>query len=565
MATSAAKGKAKMSKTDVEALLQKLRLSEAKKGGVVLAEKDRSNLPEVKWMAMAKLLTVKDFSPNLLFNTMLSTWNSARNVSFRPIGKNLFVVQALCLGDWKRIMKEEREMPKGRDEGGNHGGRALYRPTRGRTGARGFRGPVWREKGLRGEELPGSRKQNSVEAGVGTDGEELKDTASSPLKAIHEEGNQNAKAVAQKQLFPNSDETTKESVPPLSHQYISPRERKKGAAHSEGGIGEITTRPTAYRTFSCRGDKNTTFFHLWASRRRKRNKIVRLKKSCGQFTVNEQELGEVTTEFYKSLLLRRVRRIWKRFLIRSAYRMLVTKRSMENRAARSNVRAEEKEWTMLWGIKLTRPPRVERFPARGVPSRWIPPPTELMKINVDAALSKNSGIASAATIARDAVGSFMGASAVVLEGISDPETMKAIACKEGLALASDLAMQKFRLACDSANVIKSLRESGMGAYGHIVREIKARARDFTVSEFVHEGMGLWTLLEGFLLLANALAILNEDRFLAPRGWSMSEVSGNGQTKSLKGQIVGLIYATQFLRMPLIALNVLIIVVKLVSG
>ncbi|KAI3737719.1 hypothetical protein L2E82_27730 [Cichorium intybus] len=29
-------------------------------------------------------------------------------------------------------------------------------------------------------------------------------------------------------------------------------------------------------------------------------------------------------------------------------------------------------------------------------------------------------------------------------------------------------------------------------------------------------MGLWTLLEGCLLIANALAILNEDRFLAPR-------------------------------------------------
>jgi hypothetical protein len=78
-------------------------------------------------------------------------------------------------------------------------------------------------------------------------------------------------------------------------------------------------------------------------------------------------------------------------------------------------------------------------------------------------------------------------------------------------------------------------------------------------------MGLWMLLEGFLLLANSLAILNEDRFLGPRGWSMSEVSGNGQTKSLKGQIVGLIYATQFLRMPLIAVNILIIVVKMVSG
>ncbi|EXB94813.1 hypothetical protein L484_005069 [Morus notabilis] len=77
-------------------------------------------------------------------------------------------------------------------------------------------------------------------------------------------------------------------------------------------------------------------------------------------------------------------------------------------------------------------------------------------------------------------------------------------------------------------------------------------------------MGLWTLLEGFLLLANALAILNEDRFLAPRGWSFSEFSV-GKTKSFKGQIVGLIYATQYLRFPLILLNSLCVVIKLVSG
>ncbi|MED6186467.1 hypothetical protein PIB30_066967 [Stylosanthes scabra] len=50
-------------------------------------------------------------------------------------------------------------------------------------------------------------------------------------------------------------------------------------------------------------------------------------------------------------------------------------------------------------------------------------------------------------------------------------------------------------------------------------------------------MGLWTLLEGFLLLANALAILNEDRFLAPRGWGLSDFSG-GRTKSFKGQLIG---------------------------
>lgn len=47
-------------------------------------------------------------------------------------------------------------------------------------------------------------------------------------------------------------------------------------------------------------------------------------------------------------------------------------------------------------------------------------------------------------------------------------------------------------------------------------------------------MGLWTLLEGFLLIANALAILNEDRFLTPRGWSFEEYSGV-KRNSFKGQ------------------------------
>lgn len=77
-------------------------------------------------------------------------------------------------------------------------------------------------------------------------------------------------------------------------------------------------------------------------------------------------------------------------------------------------------------------------------------------------------------------------------------------------------------------------------------------------------MGLWTLLEGCLLIANALAVLNEDRFLAPKGWSFQEYSGVTR-KSFKGQIIGFINATQYLRVLLIIFNSLCIVVKLVSG
>ncbi|CAL5400803.1 unnamed protein product [Camellia sinensis] len=81
---------------------------------------------------------------------------------------------------------------------------------------------------------------------------------------------------------------------------------------------------------------------------------------------------------------------------------------------------------------------------------------------------------------------------------------------------------------------------------------------------LHQEMGFWTLLEGFLLLANALAILNEERFLGPRGWGFSDFSG-GKTKSFKGQLIGLIYATQYLRVPLILLNSICIILKMVVG
>ncbi|KAF7148129.1 hypothetical protein RHSIM_Rhsim03G0139100 [Rhododendron simsii] len=77
-------------------------------------------------------------------------------------------------------------------------------------------------------------------------------------------------------------------------------------------------------------------------------------------------------------------------------------------------------------------------------------------------------------------------------------------------------------------------------------------------------MGIWTLLEGCLLLANALAILNEERFLVPRRWSFQEFSGV-RRNSMKGQLIGLIYAVQYMRILLVVANVVVIVVKLVSG
>jgi hypothetical protein len=73
---------------------------------------------------------------------------------------------------------------------------------------------------------------------------------------------------------------------------------------------------------------------------------------------------------------------------------------------------------------------------------------------------------------------------MVLEGILDPETLEVLACREGLALASDLGLQRFRMASDRINAVKSIQEGSLGSCGNVTR--------FTLSTFmeaklVHEG------------------------------------------------------------------------------
>lgn len=45
------------------------------------------------------------------------------------------------------------------------------------------------------------------------------------------------------------------------------------------------------------------FFHLWASQRRKRNLITKLRKPDGQVKENEGEMAEFTLGFYKGFFL----------------------------------------------------------------------------------------------------------------------------------------------------------------------------------------------------------------------------------------------------------------------
>jgi hypothetical protein len=54
----------------------------------------------------------------------------------------------------------------------------------------------------------------------------------------------------------------------------------------------------------------------------------------------------------------------------------------------------------------------------------------------------------------------LGALTVITAGITDPETLEAMATREGLALAADLILQRFRVATECINVVWSLKGKG---------------------------------------------------------------------------------------------------------
>lgn len=68
----------------------------------------------------------------------------------------------------------------------------------------------------------------------------------------------------------------------------------------------------------------------------------------------------------------------------------------------------------------------------------------------------------------------------------DPETLEALTCREGLALAKDLLIGCLVLASNCSNVVRSIKGEAMRSYGRIVQEIKVTAKDFLSVRFIHE-------------------------------------------------------------------------------
>ena len=62
-------------------------------------------MKEVRWLAIFRVHTTKPFSHSALFSALRNAWAAAKEVTFKALEPNLFVVQLHCLGDWTRVME----------------------------------------------------------------------------------------------------------------------------------------------------------------------------------------------------------------------------------------------------------------------------------------------------------------------------------------------------------------------------------------------------------------------------------------------------------------------------
>ena len=74
-------------------------------------------------------------------------------------------------------------------------------------------------------------------------------------------------------------------------------------------------------------------------------------------------------------------------------------------------------------------------------------------------------------VCRDKSGKFLGASALVFEGLIDPASLEAHACSEALALAHDLNLQELVIVSDCLAVVSNMKQQALLVYAAVLQDI----------------------------------------------------------------------------------------------
>lgn len=110
--------------------------------------------------------------------------------------------------------------------------------------------------------------------------------------------------------------------------------------------------------------------------------------------------------------------------------------------------------------------RVQQLP------KWCPLVEHATKINADGGFSKIGDRGASAAVCRNKEAGYLGASAVIYEGLQDPTILQAEACLEALALTKDLNTQSVCIASDCLEVVSNIDKEVPCCFVAILLDIK---------------------------------------------------------------------------------------------
>lgn len=91
---------------ETDKLLERLNLQDEETDDLVWEDELDVEEIKTKWLALGRLLTMKNFSQSALIADIRAAWNPAQAVIWRRINANLFSIQFNCLGDWNKAMHQ---------------------------------------------------------------------------------------------------------------------------------------------------------------------------------------------------------------------------------------------------------------------------------------------------------------------------------------------------------------------------------------------------------------------------------------------------------------------------
>lgn len=107
------------------------------------------------------------------------------------------------------------------------------------------------------------------------------------------------------------------------------------------------------------------------------------------------------------------------------------------------------------------PNRVSSGSSTSTPTpMWHGPPTGVIKLNVDGAIDRRSGIVGVGIVARNHLGQILGASSIPFPGLLSPRVAKALGFREALVLAANKGLADIIIEGDSIQIVQALNQAG---------------------------------------------------------------------------------------------------------